>query len=1170
MFKIQTEESEDTAKPFNPTALSVFRRKKSQETTSIATDPRDAFQNTQTILNNNLMLSARSNSQMKNDSANMNQLAQIAQNINLGNHQQMTTQTRTSVGDLLKINSQNFLIGSGKMNENVLNSMSKNFPSFQHTTFEISNQNDPRMLSNQSIQVYESNRFSNNLKRGAGISFNANETAKFKLRNASQSNSNSPNRVIYYIGDGAPLINKDTNQIFDSSTQGFPYMRKKHMHKASDIQQNIDEPEDGIKGNDEDNDRGTYTEEEYIGLKPKERTLLLTVMEEKVLHMQDKVRILKQKLKQSNEEKEDYEISLKRVINTNHNLHDNLTKLVEKLQVIQNSDEQQKMHNLLRDNEQIVIKCIKYQLDCLSFFKDIVTINRDSDSKNLKMKLDKYISTEGQKLNNNIFKQDYLENKLVEIQRLLEEYNSKFDSSLLNLDQDVKSSQVQIQLEHSESQQIFQIYNSQTDGIKAFDTKMNQKLRGNISQLESEVKLLNGKIKEQSRIITLQNQTLDKKISNALKDLDTTKVLLSKIQKNNVELKAQVKQSHFQVGQKSQTQSSVKSTGNLSDQTSLLISKLRKGFIQIRDEVKLNIKNLRNTIKNHNPGQSNELVRSINDYNNVKGKIQVLIEGFTSDLGVKFQLDIEDLRQNMNSIDEKIKKLNLDFDKRYHSSAKKIKRTEKEKVELQQTLGNLQDELSILRSATTDQSIQKTFQQISIILLQGFQNDQDNILTDQQKELIRTLFGNQVSGVMQDFSRKLSDLEKYNRQLQDGDLQTKIQLRVQLTQSLKYIDDLIDLIQNFYSDNSSEIIQQYQVQKEKLLEQVKLVQIQIQNQEQKDLLGDDVAMNEFDRKLSMIDENSFFVDQSVELNKNQSVRRSGSQGGGNVRTRQYRDRIADLENKIEMLQLENLQLQKDLKKQVSVLRYQNSILEQDLANEFKIANQRLMKSKSDEKFQALIKLNNRKTQYSNQNIDKISPQILDRGMKSLLEQDKSQLQQFNQRNQQKLSINPIEVKQDSYFEQTLHFTPQMNRDSVIYDISDQGKDQKLSRILASSQRKGQKYDENPLLAPQVEEVINQYEEQNKMLQNFIYSQALYIEENLMMVKPISEKFSMMQNSNENQSNMSINSNTFMRNIGAEKRISRLGKTSADTSKSKSVTRYQIIEEDRFLNGDINI
>lgn len=66
----------------------------------------------------------------------------------------------------------------------------------------------------------------------------------------------------------------------------------------------------------------------------------------------------------------------------------------------------------MRDNEEIVIKCIKYQLDCLSFFKDIVTLNRDSDGKTLKMKLDKYLLNESGKLNANVFKQDYLEKKL--------------------------------------------------------------------------------------------------------------------------------------------------------------------------------------------------------------------------------------------------------------------------------------------------------------------------------------------------------------------------------------------------------------------------------------------------------------------------------------------------------------------------------------------------------------------------------------------------------------------------------------------------------------------------------------------------------------------------------------------------------------------------------------
>ena len=41
-------------------------------------------------------------------------------------------------------------------------------------------------------------------------------------------------------------------------------------------------------------------------------------------------------------------------------------------------------------------------------------------------------------------------------------------------------------------------------------------------------------------------------------------------------------------------------------------------------------------------------------------------------------------------------------------------------------------------------------------------------------------------------------------------------------------------------------------------------------------MGDDVAMNEFDRKLSIMDENTLLIDRSVELNKIASVRRSTS------------------------------------------------------------------------------------------------------------------------------------------------------------------------------------------------------------------------------------------------------------------------------------------------------
>ena len=39
---------------------------------------------------------------------------------------------------------------------------------------------------------------------------------------------------------------------------------------------------------------------------------------------------------------------------------------------------------------------------------------------------------------------------------------------------------------------------------------------------------------------------------------------------------------------------------------------------------------------------------------------------------------MEDLKQNISHINEKVKSMNLDFDQRYHSSAKKIKTAEKE------------------------------------------------------------------------------------------------------------------------------------------------------------------------------------------------------------------------------------------------------------------------------------------------------------------------------------------------------------------------------------------------------------------------------------------------------------------------------------------------------------
>ena len=58
-------------------------------------------------------------------------------------------------------------------------------------------------------------------------------------------------------------------------------MKKNYLHKAIDIQQKVDEPDDDF--NDaEDNHKSTFTEEEYLNLKPFEKTFILSVLEETV------------------------------------------------------------------------------------------------------------------------------------------------------------------------------------------------------------------------------------------------------------------------------------------------------------------------------------------------------------------------------------------------------------------------------------------------------------------------------------------------------------------------------------------------------------------------------------------------------------------------------------------------------------------------------------------------------------------------------------------------------------------------------------------------------------------------------------------------------------------------------------------------------------------------
>lgn len=70
---------------------------------------------------------------------------------------------------------------------------------------------------------------------------------------------------------------------------------------------------------------------------------------------------------------------------------------------------------MLKESEQTLILCVKYQLDCLAFYKDIVSLSRDNEGKQLKTKLEKYISTEGQKFSLNLFKRNDIEEKLKQV-----------------------------------------------------------------------------------------------------------------------------------------------------------------------------------------------------------------------------------------------------------------------------------------------------------------------------------------------------------------------------------------------------------------------------------------------------------------------------------------------------------------------------------------------------------------------------------------------------------------------------------------------------------------------------------------------------------------------------------------------------------------------------------
>lgn len=58
-------------------------------------------------------------------------------------------------------------------------------------------------------------------------------------------------------------------------------MKKKHLHKASHIAQQVDEPDDDDV--DFNNEKGTCTDEFYLNLTSKERSCLVSVMEDQFI-----------------------------------------------------------------------------------------------------------------------------------------------------------------------------------------------------------------------------------------------------------------------------------------------------------------------------------------------------------------------------------------------------------------------------------------------------------------------------------------------------------------------------------------------------------------------------------------------------------------------------------------------------------------------------------------------------------------------------------------------------------------------------------------------------------------------------------------------------------------------------------------------------------------------
>ena len=87
----------------------------------------------------------------------------------------------------------------------------------------------------------------------------------------------------------------------------------------------------------------------------------------------------------------------------NHDLYSHLQRVNQRLKELDLEQTNQTIVGLIKENEDILVKFIKSQLEFCSFYKDIVNLSKENDSKKMRLLLDKYLQKEQSRLNQTMF-----------------------------------------------------------------------------------------------------------------------------------------------------------------------------------------------------------------------------------------------------------------------------------------------------------------------------------------------------------------------------------------------------------------------------------------------------------------------------------------------------------------------------------------------------------------------------------------------------------------------------------------------------------------------------------------------------------------------------------------------------------------------------------------------